>query len=176
MAGNRRRHQFSVVQRRDMKTKPRYLAGIVGGICCCLLILLICYLVGDISSVYNIDKAQTTSESSPNDNSAFGRLISTKEIEQGTVATYSSEKGLQDTARALLQNYQQTNECVLVRSGYLDLFGKTWSCTVSFGNAVEVCFVTEDTNGQKCEVKVLRMEESQWEEVYGGIQGLSIAE
>ena len=43
---------------------------------------------------------------------------------------------------------------------------------MSFGNAVEVCFVVEEQDSQECEVRILRMEESQWEEVYDGGQAL----
>ena len=144
------------MSRHRIKRTHTPLVWIIGGICSCLLVLL----------------EQASVELTDDSNSFLETPVAIEKTEQGTVSTYSSHKGLQDTAYALLQRYRESKNCLLIRSGYLDLFGNTWSCTVSFGNAVEVCFVVEEQDSQECEVRILRMEESQWEEVYDGGQAL----
>lgn len=172
MASHCRRNQFFIVNGRHAKKKQAFVAWIIGTICFGLLIILSLHWLRKTTPMHNTNETSVSSELVNEDDASLGTLISTEMTSRGAISTYSSDKGLQDTAHALLQNYREAENCLLIRSGYLDLFGNTWSCTVSFGNAVEVCFVSEDQGGKKCEVKVLRMEESQWEEVYGGDQAL----
>ena len=82
--------------------------------------------------------------------------------------SYETRSDVVETSRKLLADYRDAGDCVLVRAGYLDLLGSTWSCTVSFGDSVEVCVVAEAASGDSCEVRVLRMEVRRWEEAYGG--------
>ena len=160
------------MSRHRIKRTHTPLVWIIGGICSCLLVLLAIYCLRDTFLIHDSDEEQASVELTDDSNSFLETPVAIEKTEQGTVSTYSSHKGLQDTAYALLQRYRESKNCLLIRSGYLDLFGNTWSCTVSFGNAVEVCFVVEEQDSQECEVRMLRMEESQWEEVYDGGQAL----
>lgn len=84
----------------------------------------------------------------------------------GEVRLYESSAGLPETASEVLSRYRDSGRCVLVRAGYLDLLGSAWSCTVRFGDAVEVCVVSAAASGGS-EVRVLRMEEATWDGDYG---------
>ena len=76
-----------------------------------------------------------------------------------TMPTVSTRAGdLQQVAVELLTSYRDAQDCVLARSGYLDLFGSVWGCVVRGGDWVDVCVVSEYEEGRACRVCVLRLE------------------
>ncbi|MDY4691888.1 hypothetical protein ACQQ9Y_03680 [Atopobiaceae bacterium SGI.236] len=83
-----------------------------------------------------------------------------------------SEKDIESCATDVLAGYRDARDCVLVRSGYLDLSGSVWSCTVRHHEGVEICFVCQRADGGS-DVRVLRMEESEWRDLGGLAERLS---
>ncbi len=76
--------------------------------------------------------------------------------EFGEVRSQAAPGELADVAARLLEGYERDGGCSLVRSGYLDLLGRTWSCTVLGDGWVDTCVVSEGDGS--CEVRVVRME------------------
>lgn len=74
---------------------------------------------------------------------------------------------LQQVAVDLLTSYRDAHDCVLARSGYLDLFGSVWGCVVRGGDWVDICIVTESAEGTSCEVRVLRLDRDEAVEALG---------
>ena len=80
-----------------------------------------------------------------------------KEVGPGRMSVRGSEKDIESCATDVLAGYRDARDCVLVRSGYLDLSGSVWSCTVRRHEGVD--------GGS--DVRVLRMEESEWRDLDG---------
>lgn len=91
----------------------------------------------------------------------MGSLVET--IGNGELTQRRSQLSLLDEARAALEGYRDLGTCVLVRSGYLDFLGRTWSCTVFGGSWVEVCVIGEREDGTS-EVSCVRMDARDWKE------------
>ena len=73
--------------------------------------------------------------------------------------SYSSGLAIREQSEALLANYRERGDCVVARSGWLDLLGKTWGCVIQGEGWVDVCVVQEDEGGGS-EVSVMRMDAS----------------
>lgn len=163
MAGHRRRHQLPVARRERSR---RLALGVVGLLPLALVVALSlgrCGPAGDAPGGGPSDAgdvAPTGVDPSPEGPGGAGGLCETRSYETGS--------DIVETSRELLAGYRDAGDCVLVRAGYLDLLGSMWSCTVSFGDSVEVCVVAEAASGDSCEVRVMRMEVRRWEEAYGG--------
>jgi len=66
---------------------------------------------------------------------------------QDNVLSYEVDEGLVAFATRLLSSYEERGDCVLASSGFLDLLGRTWSCTVEGDGWVDVCMVDESDDG-----------------------------
>lgn len=95
-----------------------------------------------------------------------------REVGPGRMSVRKSEKDIESCATDVLTGYRDARDCVLVRSGYLDLSGSVWSCTVRHREGVEICFVCQRADGGS-DVRVLRMEESEWRDLGGLAERLS---
>lgn len=82
-------------------------------------------------------------------------------LDEGEVSGRRSALPLVEEARSVLADYRDRGTCVLLRAGYLDLFGRVWSCTVAGGTWVEVQ-VLSDTSEGGTDVTVVRMDARQW--------------
>ena len=86
-----------------------------------------------------------------------------------TTPTVTTRAGdLRQVAVDLLTSYRDAQDCVLARSGYLDLFGSVWGCVVRGGDWVDVCVVSEHEEGKACQVCVLRLERNEALEALSG--------
>lgn len=78
------------------------------------------------------------------------------------LSRHLSLRALPEEARSVLEGYRDGGGCVLVQSGYLDLFGRVWSCTVSGGTWVELQVLREVPDGEGTEVVSVRMDADSW--------------
>ena len=70
---------------------------------------------------------------------------------------------VEQVATRLLSSYRDTGGCVLAYSGYIDLTGSVWACTVQGDGWVDVCVIGNLDDGS-CELSVLRMDRDEmWE-------------
>lgn len=74
---------------------------------------------------------------------------------------HESSEGVEGAASALLEERRAQGGCVVVRSGYLDLLGRTWACVLQGSGWVEICLVSERDEGRGSEVVTWRMEASE---------------
>lgn len=88
----------------------------------------------------------------------------------GDVSRRSSPLPLIDEATEVLRAYRVQGSCVLAQSGFLDFFGRVWSCTVVGDGWVEVQVLTE--RGEGTDVELVRMDAAQWE---GGLADMDAA-
>ncbi len=65
---------------------------------------------------------------------------------------YESERSLVDEARSVLEDREGRGDCVVAKSGYLDLAGRTWGCVLQGDGWAEVLVVSEDEESSGCEV------------------------
>ena len=70
----------------------------------------------------------------------------------------TDEGDVAEAAADLLEERRSRGDCVLVRSGYLDLLGGTWGCVLQGNGWVEVCLVSEGDGGEGCDVVTWRMD------------------
>lgn len=70
-----------------------------------------------------------------------------------------SELPAAEEAERVLDEYAARGDCVVVRSGWLDLLGRTWGCVIQGEGWVDVCVVGEREGGGS-EVGVMRMDAS----------------
>lgn len=82
----------------------------------------------------------------------------------GAIRRISSERSLEEEARELLVAYRDQGDCVLVRSGPIDLLGNAWSCVIQGPDWVDVCVVRRDKDLTASEVTICRMDIQEWEE------------
>ena len=87
-------------------------------------------------------------------------------LEVGESGSYETGESLNDAARSVLERYRQEEGASLVESGYLDLLGKVWSCTVKGQGWVDTCIVREGEGAASCTVCVISMNQEEWEESY----------
>lgn len=92
-----------------------------------------------------------------------GRGDAAVPTEGGKVSAHVAHGGVGAVARNVLAGYEESSGCVLVRSGYVDLLGSVWSCTVVGGDWVDTVVVRARKDGRTCEVKTVRMDASAWE-------------
>lgn len=85
------------------------------------------------------------------------------EMDTGLAATAN---GVPEAATELVCQYEQRGDCVLVRSGYLDLSGRVWSMVVEGSGWVDVCIV-QSASGGTSETKVMHMDAAEWEASLG---------
>lgn len=83
--------------------------------------------------------------------------------EFGSTTSWHVDRPLREACQEVLESYQEQGSCVLVRAGYLDLFGRVWCCTVMGDGWVDTCVVGEEEKG--CLVWRARMEVSEVEEL-----------
>ena len=108
-----------------------------------------------------------TSESSPAP--AVGSLLAEAPVDdevRGLVAAMDSgavgqtgrlsELPAAEEAGRVLDEYAAGGDCVVARSGWLDLLGRTWGCVIQGEGWVDVCVVGEREGGGS-EVGVMRM-------------------
>lgn len=74
------------------------------------------------------------------------------------VSGYESDLPLEEEARRCLERYRNEGDCVVSRSGYLDLLGGTWGCVMQGDGWAEVLLVSEAPDGAGSEVVVWRMD------------------
>ena len=63
-----------------------------------------------------------------------------------------------ERAAEVLEGYERTQECALMRSGYLDLSGNRWGCVAFGGDWAEICVVSEANEGEGSETNVWRID------------------
>lgn len=78
----------------------------------------------------------------------------------------TAANGVPEAATELACQYEQRGDCVLVRSGYLDLSGRVWSMVVEGSGWVDVCIV-QSVGGGTSETKVMHMDAAEWEASLG---------
>lgn len=78
-----------------------------------------------------------------------------------------SELPVDEEAARILDEYAAGQDCLVARSGWLDLLGRTWGCVVQGEGWVDVCVVSEGEDGGS-EVGVMRMDASGLYEEEGG--------
>ncbi len=69
-----------------------------------------------------------------------------------------SELDVREAAARVLGERRAAGDCVVARSGYLDLSGRTWGCVLQGSGWVEVVVVSEDAGGDGSEVVTMRMD------------------
>lgn len=77
-----------------------------------------------------------------------------------------SAAAVPEAAAELVYEYERRGDCVLVRSGYLDLSGRVWSMVVEGSGWVDVCIV-QSASGGTSETKVMHMDAAEWEASLG---------
>lgn len=70
---------------------------------------------------------------------------------------HTSSRDVPDEAAEVLRERGEQGDCLVVRSGYLDLFGGVWGCVLQGGDWAEVCLVVEGAGGGGCSVARWRM-------------------
>ena len=68
---------------------------------------------------------------------------------------YTSELDLEDEAARVLEERRERGDCVVARSGYLDLAGRTWGCVLQGSGWAEVVIVSEGDAGGSSVVRLL---------------------
>lgn len=81
----------------------------------------------------------------------------------------TSSRSLPAEARHVLEVARDRQPCVLVDSGYLDLLGNVWSCTVQGDGWVEVTVVRDGEREGACEVATVRMDAEEWARELEGV-------
>lgn len=71
----------------------------------------------------------------------------------------ASELSVTEEAGRVLDGYAAEGDCVVAKSGWLDLLGRTWGCVIQGEGWVDVCVVSEREGGGS-EVGVMRMDAS----------------
>lgn len=66
-------------------------------------------------------------------------------------------------ATEVAEAYGERGDCLLAQAGYLDLAGNVWSCLAYGGDWAEVCVVAGGEDGEKCEVRIWRLESEEVE-------------
>lgn len=74
------------------------------------------------------------------------------------VQLLESELDVGEAAARVLGERRDAGGCVVARSGYLDLSGRTWGCVLQGSDWVEVVVVRGDAGGDGCEVVTMRMD------------------
>ena len=104
----------------------------------------------------------TLTGSSGDVKSSEDKGTSAGEGEPGGEAFESSDlSGVPEDAAVLVREYEGRDDCVLVRSGYLDLSGRVWSMVVEGSGWVDVCLV-QSTDDGTIETKVMHMDVAEW--------------
>lgn len=104
----------------------------------------------------------TMTGSSGDAKSSEDKGTSAGEGEPGGEAFESSDlSGVPEEAAVLVREYEGRDDCVLVRSGYLDLSGRVWSMVVEGSGWVDVCLV-QSTDDGTIETKVMHMDVAEW--------------
>ena len=104
----------------------------------------------------------TLTGSSGDAKSSEDKGTSAGEGEPGGEAFESSDlSGVPEEAAVLVREYEGRDDCVLVRSGYLDLSGRVWSMVVEGSGWVDVCLV-QSTDDGTIETKVMHMDVAEW--------------
>ena len=84
---------------------------------------------------------------------------------------FRSDRDVREEASELLADRREEGDCVLMRAGYLDLFGGTWGCVLQGVDWVEICLVGEEGDG--CVVGVWRMDVDDAVRELGATSGVS---
>ena len=92
----------------------------------------------------------------------------------GTVAasgpreSYHSERPLEDEAACVLEESGERGDCIVARSGYLDLLGRVWGCVLQGEGWVEIVLVSEASSGEGSDVAAWRMSAGDLRGLAGG--------
>ena len=70
---------------------------------------------------------------------------------------YESELEVSEEASRLLEERRDRGDCVVVRSGFLDLTGRVWGCVLQGGDWAEILIVSESAAEGGCDVVISRM-------------------
>ena len=89
---------------------------------------------------------------------AAGGVVEVSPGVSAQVSGYESDLPLEEEARRCLERYRNEGDCVVSRSGYLDLLGGTWGCVMQGDGWAEVLLVSEAPDGAGSEVVVWRMD------------------
>ena len=84
------------------------------------------------------------------------------ERDAADVSLEGGSSAVPEAAAELVCEYERRGDCVLVRSGYLDLSGRVWSMVVEGSGWVDVCIVQSAGSGAS-ETKVMHMDVEEWE-------------
>lgn len=125
-----------------------------------LLIVALCIMNGKSEDGEDAGK---TSSVVPYDDS-----VSVQEGQLSPDETYELPYDVDRASRTVLEQYRDAGEGVVVRSGYLDLRGRTWSCLLQGPGWVDLCVVTEkDDRGSQSTVQRVRMDAEDWRKGHG---------
>ena len=81
--------------------------------------------------------------------------------------TYELPHDVETASRTILEQYENAGESVVVRSGYLDLYGKTWSCVLQGPGWVDLCVVSERGDQERrSTVQRVRLDAEDWRKEY----------
>ena len=84
------------------------------------------------------------------------RTTAARALGAADVTRRESSREVADEAACVLEGFRAQGDCVLTRSGYLDLSGRVWGCVVQGAGWSEVCVVSSSESGS--EVIVFRMD------------------
>ncbi len=84
---------------------------------------------------------------------------------------FRSDRDVREEASELLADRREEGDCVLMRAGYLDLFGGTWGCVLQGVDWVEICLGGEEGDG--CGGGVWRMDVDDAVRELGATSGVS---
>ncbi len=76
---------------------------------------------------------------------------------------YSVDERIEAAAGEVLRSYAAREGCVLARSGYLGILGDCWGCVVTGGEWAEVCVVTQQSDEERSEVRIWRIDANELE-------------
>lgn len=95
---------------------------------------------------------------------ALGRAAGSGDASERVV-----EDELSGAATSLLEEYEQQDGVLLVRSGWVDLLGRVWGCVLMGPGWVDVCLASEEVGGAQTRIRTLRMEVSEWRDSYAEV-------
>lgn len=163
MGGNSKRHQLSV-------RRPRVAVVLAIAACAVIAAVVMAGLgeppVSSDNAAFSTGAPETggIDETAGGDGRDGGRpRLPTEEPLSGEEGAGQSSgvTSVPEVAANLVCEYEQRGDCVLVRSGFLDLSGRVWSMVVEGSGWVDVCIVQRADDGT-CETKVMHMDAAEW--------------
>lgn len=139
-----------------------------------LLLALTGVVVFEAASGANRDEGASTEEADrPGETADFSvedarGPVATEDGEAVSSYRTDEEAGLTEVAARVLEDYRDEGNCLLRRSGYLDLLGNVWGCVVEGPDWVDVVVVRELTS-ECCSKRVVRMRPDAWATEFEGL-------